>query len=192
MNTYANAGNGLRKMFISMVGTIICALLAVIPYIGAVASIGILVFSVVSMVGLYHIGKDIKACRVAFILRTISVIVSVAANFVSVLGLLELVTGLFPFVSEILLLVSVTKVLREKGATDVANLGKRTLVLTIVFTVATSLFGIVFFGAALSDFSGMLLFMFLGCVVVLVLAIVSIVFYFKFLLNSAEAFGAYV
>lgn len=179
-------------MFKSMVGTIICTLLSVIPHIGVVGSIGIFVCGIVSMVGLYHIGKDIKGCQVAFILQMISVIVSVAAKFVSVLALLNLITGLLPFVSEILLLVSVTKALREKGATDVAKLGKRTLVLTIVLTVSISLFGIVFFGAALLDFSSMLPFMILGCVVLLVVALVSIVFYLKFLLNSAEAFGASV
>lgn len=172
MNTYANAGEGLRKMYVSMVGTIICVIISLIPYIGVVGSIGSFVCGIISLVGLYHIGKDIKGCQVAFILQMISVIVSVAAKFVSVLAFLDLITGLLPFVSEILLLVSVTKVLREQGAAFLS--------------------GIVFFAVALVDFSGMLVLILLGSVILFVLSIATVVFYLRFLRNSAQQFGVYV
>lgn len=40
MNSYANAGDGLRKMFIAQVGMIVCSVLAVVPLVSILATIG--------------------------------------------------------------------------------------------------------------------------------------------------------
>lgn len=192
MNNYVNAGEGLRNMFISMVGTIICVIISIVPVVGIVGGIGIIVCSVISLVGLYRIGKDIKACRIAFILRMISVVVTILANFVSIMKVVELVTDLLPFVSEILLLVSVSKVMRERGATDVAKLGKWTLCFTIASTVGTTVYDILFMVLAFAGLDGMMVPILLGSLVLLGIVITTFVFYWKFLLNSAEQFGAYV
>ena len=61
MGNRAEAGQGLKKMFIAMIGSI--------------------VFMVISIVGLNQAGKEIEGCKTAFILTIVTLIVSIVGAF---------------------------------------------------------------------------------------------------------------
>ena len=63
---YANAGAGLRKLFIAQIGSVVCNVLLVIPLINLAGAIGALVFLILSLIGLNEAGKDIDGCKKAF------------------------------------------------------------------------------------------------------------------------------
>ena len=83
MNQYQVAGDGLKKMFIAQVGSIVCTLIGLIPIIGKIAGIGSLVFLVISLVGLNQAGKQIAGCKKAF---SIQIGVLIASILLSVVG----------------------------------------------------------------------------------------------------------
>ena len=187
MGNYPNAGAGLKKMFIAEVGTIICAVLMIIPIVNILAAIGALVFLIISMVGLYGAGKDIAGCKTAFTITIISMVVSIVAAFFKT-GFLN---ALFTIASAVLSLLvvyyvctSVAEVMNQIGAADVAQKGltvwKINLVCTIISVVATLIALIPLIGAV-------------GTVINVVIAIVEVVagiLYMIFLNKSYQALGA--
>jgi|GEM_PF-5736859 len=50
MYGYENAASGLKKMFTAQVGSIICVVLMMIPFIGVIGLIGVFVFAVMSLI----------------------------------------------------------------------------------------------------------------------------------------------
>ena len=80
MYGYENAASGLKKMFTAQVGAIICAVLLVVPFIGAIGLIGVFVFAILSLIGLNSAGKDIEGCKTAFTLTIVQLVVRVIAN----------------------------------------------------------------------------------------------------------------
>ena len=79
MNQYVNAGQGLKKVFIAAIGAIVCAVLMIIPVINLIASIGAIVFLVISLLGLNQAGKEIDGCKTAFILTIVNLVVRILA-----------------------------------------------------------------------------------------------------------------
>lgn len=63
MGNYQNAGAGLKKMFIAEIGAIICTVLMIIPIINIFAAIALLVFGIISLVGLYGAGRISQAVK---------------------------------------------------------------------------------------------------------------------------------
>ncbi len=78
---YTNAGPGLKKMFIAQIGSVICSVLLIIPLINLIAMVGVLVFLIISLIGLYQAGKDIGGCQKAFQFTIAQLVLSVISNF---------------------------------------------------------------------------------------------------------------
>ena len=187
MGNYPNAGAGLKKMFIAEVGMIVCAVLALIPIVNILAAIALLVFMIISMVGLYGAGKEIAGCKTAFTITIIGMVVSVIGSFFKT-GFLN---ALFTIASDVLSLLivyyvctAVAEVMNQIGAADVAQKGltvwKINLVCTIISVVATLIALIPLIGAV-------------GTVINVVITIVEIVaeiLYMIFLNKSCQALGA--
>lgn len=185
MNNYENAGVGLRKMYVATIGTLVCTLLSGFPLVGVLFSIAILVFYVIHLQGYYHVGKDIAAGKVAFVLQIVSICLSVVKAFEivpeSVEFLLTIADELVPLVAICLVYGSVCKILRAKGADEVAKQGKIALCLQlasgVIVIVST---GMILGGSVLS-----------GALIALIFSIVNLIYTLKFLKKSAEEFGTY-
>uniref|UniRef100_UPI0040562F78 hypothetical protein n=1 Tax=Acetatifactor sp. TaxID=1872090 RepID=UPI0040562F78 len=90
--------------------------------------------------------------------------------------------------ANLILIIAVTRVVKERGASSVARLGIWTACFYIGTMVGTVVLSILFIVLAFMDFSGALWML----VAILALAITSLVLYLKFLLNSAEQLGTSV
>lgn len=188
MKNYRGSAEGLRLIFKANIWLIICAFVTMMPLIKIVGLIGTIVASVVLMVGLYKAGEDILACKVAFALEIGNIAVSALDIFIDMPGLLTTLTGLFPIVSNYILLISVTVVLKKIGAVPVMKLGIAAIFFYTLAMVGTVILAVVAVVLAFAGFKGALWLL----VVMLVLGITTLVLYLKFLLNSAEALGASV
>ena len=156
MNQYQVAGDGLKKMFIAQVGSIVCTLIGLIPIIGKIAGIGSLVFLVISLVGLNQAGKQIAGCKKAFsiqigvliasiLLSVVGAVLTLLATFVGVLfiAVLGIAVSVLSFIAIYYICTSVSEVLTQMGDTESAKAGdtawKAMLVCQIVAVIATLL-----------------------------------------------------
>lgn len=188
MKNYRGSAEGLRLIFKANIWLLICAFVTMMPVIKIVGLIGTIAASIALMVGLYKAGEDIPACKVAFALEIVNIVVSALDIFIDMPGLLTTLTGLFPMVSNYILLISVTVVLKQIGATSVMKLGIAATVLYGLSMVGTVILAVTAVVLAFAGFQGALWLL----VVILALGITTLVLYLKFLLNSAEALGASV
>lgn len=186
MNTYGNASQGLRKMFITQVGLIICSVLAVIPIINLLASIASVVLSIVYLVGLYQTGKDINGCSNAFTLSIIALVCNVISSFagsVIVFSMLfSVAAAVLTFMVTYQVCISVSDVVGSRGHSDIANLGKSTW---IVFLIGSILNVVVAIVAVVIPFADVII---VGMSVVSTMVqIIVELFYATFLSKSSAA-----
>lgn len=189
MNNYVNAGDGLRKMFIASVGMIVCTVLMLVPLVNLFAGIGLIVFAVVSLIGLYNAGRDIAGCKTAFVLTIIQLVLSVAGAFVDSTGLLY---SLLNIAGEIITLLityfvctSVAKVMREIQVNEVADKGIRVWRINLGCTVASVILGILVLIPGFNVFAGV------AALVVAIISLVGSILYMMFLSASAAELGSY-
>ena len=131
MGSYANAGKGMKLLFLSQIGAIISAVFAVIPFIGVIGVIGALVFGVMGVYGLYVAGQDVEGCKLAMMLTIVNVVVSLLGGFFW--------KSFFSIVSQILSLAivflvckSIGEALSNIGDSKIAAFGATTSKLYIV------------------------------------------------------------
>lgn len=187
MGNYQNAGAGLKKMFIAQIGAIICGVLAVIPVINILAAIGILVFMVISLVGLNGAGKDIAGCKTAFMITIINMVVSVLAAFFKT-GIVGTIISIAGEVLSLLIIyfvcTSVAEALRQIGANDAADKGitvwKLNLVCYIILIVVQILVNV----PVLAIIAGVV------AIITGIVSLVASILYMVFLNKSYKAFGA--
>ena len=187
MGNYQNAGAGLKKMFIAEVGTIICAVLMIIPIINIFAAIALLVFGIISLVGLYGAGKDIAGCKTAFILTIVQLIVSFISGLIKT-GVLHTVFNVANYVFGLLIIyfvcTSVAEVMNQVGAADISNKGLTVWKINLVCYIILIVTNIV---AAIPVIN------IVAAVVSIITSIVSIVadiIYMIFLNQAYKALGA--
>ncbi len=208
MYQYFNAAQGLKKMFIAAIGVIICMVCAALGGAGTVvsagagslasagilvlfavvAAIGMIVFSIISIVGLYGAGKDIEGCRTAFILTIINLVVSVLKNFFKsapVLGLVfELAGDVISFLTTFYVCTSVASVMLSIGANDVASMGEIVWKITLVCDIILVVMAILVMIPGLTIIAGISTF------IVLIVSLVAQILYLVFLSKSYHALGA--
>ena len=188
MNQYPNAGAGLKKMFMAEVGAIICAVLAIIPSINLIAGIAAIVFAVISLVGLYSVGKDIAGCKTAFILTIVNLVISIVGSLTSLIPVLSVICSIAGSIISFLVVYyvcnSVAEVMTQVGAADIAERGVTVWKINLVCYVAAIVIAILAVIPVLSM---------IATVANLVIAIVSIIasiLYMIFLNKSYQALGA--
>jgi len=183
MNNYQNVGKGLNRMFIATLGMMACALFAVFPLVGIVFAIGVEAFYVMDLSGYYLAGKDIKACKIAFIIRIISVILSTVSIFVKMPNDIEFVYAtvetVLPLVAMGLVFVSVSKALCESGAENLAKEGIIILWMYVILNVVLILLNLY------TSAAGEVLWITL---ISLVLSLVALLMQLRFLYAGAEHF----
>lgn len=189
MQQYPNTGDGLKKMFIAAIGTIICGVVAIIPVIGAIiGGIGAIVFMVISLIGLNSVSKDIPACKMAFILTIVNLVVSALETILSQVSILSSILSIGSSILSLLVVyyvcIPVSGELNKIGASDVANSGQNVwkwnlvcYILVIVFTVIALIPVIGVIGT-------------IGVAITAILSLVAEILYLIFINKSYHAFGA--
>ncbi|WP_455721675.1 hypothetical protein [Agathobacter sp.] len=147
MNTYGNASEGLRKMFIAQVCLIICSVLSVIPIINLLASVASVVLSIIYLVGLYNAGKDINGCANAFVLSIISLVCNVISSLTSFAVLFSMLfsvaAAVLTFMVAYQVCTSVSEAVGSRGHSDIANLGKSTWIVFLIGSILNVVVAIV-------------------------------------------------
>lgn len=185
MGNYVNAGAGIKKMYIASLGSLICAVLLIVPVLNILAAIAALVFMVMSMIGLYQAGNDIDGCRSAFGLTIANIVVSVVgALFQS--GIMHIIVQIagyvISFMVTYLVCTSVGDVMNRIGAADAAHSGDLAWKISAVCYVVMILVAIVMMLPVFGILAGIV-----GSLIVLIPSVLSAIFYMLFLGKSNHA-----
>lgn len=185
MESYWDAGAGLKKMFIATIGAIICSVLLLVPDINIFAAIAALVFSVLSVVGMYQAGKDIEGCKRAFVLMIVRVVVRAIGNVVQN-SMLAMIFTVADTVLDVLVVyyvcTSVSDVLERKCVQSVADKGRLAWKINLACEIVMILFAIL--AVVPSRPGGITLVVSLAAVV---LPIIALIIYVVFLYQSSNA-----
>lgn len=187
MENYQNAGAGIKKMFIATLGTVICTVLVIIPIVNIIAAIGALVFAILSMVGLYGAGKDIEGCKKAFTLTIVNIVVSIVGSFfkTGILNALVSIVGyVLSFLVVYLVCTSVSEVMKQVGAAEVAQKGETVWKINAVCYGVLAVVAILGLLPALSVIAGA------AAIIVAIVSLIALVLYMIFLNKSSQALGA--
>lgn len=201
---YPDAGAGLRKMYVSFIGMIVCIVPAMIPIINILALIVMIFFFVYNMVGMFQAGKDIGGCKIAAIIQAVAFASGIIENFVNLpplaTSILSLAGSIMGLIGVYLVCHSVSEVMMELNAYSVAKQGKRAWLIYLVCNILIVVFGILLGSTLVFAMRGVtasaasittLVFLLFGIIAALVIYIVAFVTYLKFLKKSAEQLGAY-
>lgn len=185
MSNYPNAGDGLRKIYLAAIGAIVCSIIMVVPFVAIIGSIGAIVCSVITLIGFYQAGKDIEGCKIAFALQICSIAINLIGIFVEWPGILDIIAEFVPMIAVCLMLWSVSQVMKDLGAEKVAKQGMVAMFVYIGCEVAAFILSV--FALAVMLSGGLILYL----ILLIGIAVVELVFYLKFLKNSAEQLGSY-
>ncbi len=188
MGTYQNAGPGLKKMFIAEVGVIICTVSVLAPALIFFAAIGMLVFMILSLVGLHAAGQDIEGCKNAFIFTIVRLLVSVLSGFLGSLGVIGLILSIAQSILALLITyyvcTSVADVMSMIGHEDVARQGTTVWRINLVCYVVGIALNVVAWIPVLNVLAG------IAGVVIGIASLVAGILYMIFLYRSYRALGA--
>lgn len=182
MNNYENAGLGLKKLYIAEIGVLVCTVLAFIPIINILAAVGLLVFAIISLVGLFQAGKDIKGCMTAFILTIVSAVCNLFKSFGG--SVISIVTTILSFLVMYFVCTSVAEVMNNIQQPDIAQKGQTVWKISLGCTIASVVILILAFVPGLRGLAT------IANVVVAIISIVNIILYMLFLGKSSAALGA--
>lgn len=188
MGNLQNAGAGLRKMFIASLGVIICTILLIIPIVKILAAIAVLVFLILSMVGLFQAGNDIEGCRTAFILTLVNIILKIlGVGFKSgIMNTIITIAGyVVSFMITYLVCTSVSEVMNQVGAINVAQMGETTWKINAICNVGQVFIAILVLIPILGWIAGVL-----GAIILVVLSLIGEILYMIFLYKSSQILGA--
>ncbi len=180
---YANAGAGLRKLFIAQIGSVVCSVLLVIPLINLAGAIGALVFLILSLIGLNEAGKDIEGCKKAFQITIVQLALTVISIFTGS-GILDtlvsaavIITG---FLSTYFVCSSVAAVLRTCSHDDIAAKGELVWKINLICYAARILVSL------LSRIPLLNILAFPASIVVPIASLIAGILFIVFLYNSSE------
>ena len=180
-------------MFIASIGAIVCAVLLVIPFVNIIAVVAALVFTILSLVGLWTVGKDITECKMAFWFTILSSVLSGIANVAnnasasgtSVIGTLLSVAGsALSLAVTYYVCTSVASALRTFGAEETAASGDKAWKIMLWTTIASVVASILCLVPILNIIGALL------AVIAAIAGVVGLVFYMIFLNKAYKAFGA--
>lgn len=182
MINYQDAAKGLRKRYIGEIGIMVSVIFLLMPSLYILAALVMLVFLIISTVGLYQMGKDIEACKTAFILQMIVVVLTLISIFLPLSGgigiILALIQKVVPLIVLYLIFYSLIEIMRGLGEEKLAETG----VIAMWISLGCSVLG--FFSDIIVAESGLL-----GALVVIVLSIVGVVLELKFYMGCVKRFN---
>ena len=184
MNT--NISNGMKKMFIAQIGAICCTVIMIIPIIGAIigaiiGGIGAIVFAVISLIGLWAIGKEVPQCKTAFILTFVNAFCSLLSMIPAIGVVFELAGYVLSFLVVYLVCTSLAQVLQDAGASDVAKSAGVVWKINLVCAIADIVIALLSLIPVIKIIAGVLGF------IVAVVAIVAGILYIIFLYKGSKA-----
>lgn len=181
---YTNAGPGLKKMFIAQIGSVICGVLLVIPLINLIAMVGVLVFLIISLIGLNQAGKDIAGCQKAFQFTIAQLVLSVISNFAGsgfIGTLVSVAYSVMGFLITYFVCSSVAEVLRMRSYDDIASKGDLVWKINLVCYAVEIIVSVLSHIPLLNILTGP------ADIIVPVASLIAGILYITFLYRSSEA-----
>ena len=183
MGSLQNAGDGLKKMYIAQVGTVVCSAIAMIPVVNVLAAIGGIIFLVISLIGMNIAGKEIAGCKTAFHFSIANLVGSIVAAMVTN-GFLSAVISIVNDVLALFVIyyvcTSVAELLKQMVASDAAQFVTKTWNINLGCYIAMMVLTILTRIPVLGMVFGL---------IVTILALVASVFYMLFLNKACQACG---
>ena len=183
MSNYAEASQGLRKMFIAQIGAIVCTVIGAIPIIGLIGALGALVFSVISIIGLHQAGKDIEGCKTALYLTVANIVVSLLGQIKAISGVADIVGKIISLAIVYFVCTSVAAVLKSEGHAGIAAKGEKVWSINLICTVVSVICSILALIPLINIIAGIASF------VIVIVSIYAGILYIIFLKQSSEALG---
>ena len=186
MGQYKNAADGLKYKFIAELVSIACAIIMIVPLLGTIIGLyGMIACSIVDVVALYIISKDIPRIRIAFVLAIVEIVVATANAASGGFLLLSLAKSAIGFLTVFFVCKALSESLAEHGALEIADKGELVWKLNLICTAI---------GMAVSILMYIPILNLLGALVSAITSIVSVVasvIYFIFLYKSYKFYETY-
>lgn len=186
MQNITNTRLNLRKMFNMQIGLLICTILNLFPFISGIAAIATLIMSVIYLIALYNVGKDISGCHTAFVLNIVTIILNVFSAVTSSLAVFPIVFSILAGISSIgsiyFICTSLSEFLNVHSFSDEARFGSITWIVYIVCSIINIVIGVLSY--AIFTNTGLLVILTL---VSTVSQLCSLVFFLLFLSKVCEA-----
>ena len=190
MENYLHARLNLKKMFNMQVGLLICTILNLFPFISAIAAIATLIMSIIYIIALYNVGRDISGCHTAFILNIATIILNIFSAVTAALPVFPIVfsiaAGFTSIGSIYFICTSLSEFLNAHNFGDDAKFGSVTWIVYIVCSLINIVIGILSY--AIFTNTGLLVVLTLVCTVS---QLCSLIFFLLFLSKVCEDFNTF-
>lgn len=192
MSQYPNAAEGVKKIYISQLIFIAALILAAIPLLGTIGRILKIVACVIYLMGLKKAGEDGDGYNKAFTYEIVNIVFVLVIVIVSLIpligGILGTVLGIITSIIDLLVLNTVITttggLLRNVGATDIAENGQSVWTMYIICTVISIICSLLSVIPLINILAGIVAF------IVTIVLLVALIRYIIFLNKAATALGA--
>jgi len=130
MNGFTSAREGLEMISSSLKCMLICVFFSIVPFVNAIAAIALMVLMVRGYMGVYKMGEDLPGCKKAFlalIMGFVFAVLNTVAKYAHWSYENEIIINvgitILNAVAFIFIVLSISKVMKEKKEAKIAYLG---------------------------------------------------------------------
>ncbi len=182
MGTYSHAANGLKKVFMAQIISIIAAVLAIIPGLGIISLIGAILCLILSVIGLNEASMDHSGFRTALILSVVNIIISLFTSGDGWLSaIMSIVSSILSLASLYYVCHTASYLLRNLGETAIAANGDTVWNINLICTVAAVICSILAVVPLINILAS------LASVIIVIVSLIAGIMYMVFLNNCAKA-----
>ena len=183
---YKNAADGLKYKFVAELVSIGCSIIMIVPIIGTLIGLyGLIVCSIVGVVALYLISKDIPRIKMALILAVVEIVLATANAASGGMLLLSLARSAVSFLVVFFVCKALSESLAEHGALEIADKGELVWKLYFICTAIGMVISIIMYIPILNLIGALV-----GALTSLASVVASVI-YFIFLYKSYKFYATY-
>ncbi len=182
MGTYSHAANGLKKLFMAQIISIIATVLTRIPSLSVISMIGNILCLILSVVGLYEASMDHSGFRTALIFSVVNIIISLFTSGGGWLStIMTIVSSILSLASLYYVCHTASYLLRNLGEHTIAANGDTVWNINLTCTVAAVICAILAVVPLINILAA------LASVIIVVVSLVAGIMYMIFLNNCSKA-----
>lgn len=182
MGTYAHAANGLKKVFMAQIISIIAAFLALIPGLGIISMIGAIFCLILTVIGLNEASMDHSGFRTALLLSVVNIIISLFTSGDGWLSaIMSVVSSILSLASLYYVCHTASYLLRNLGENTIASNGDTVWNINLLCTVATIICSILAVIPLINILAT------IASVIIVIVSLIASIMYMIFLNNCSNA-----
>lgn len=182
MGTYSHAANGLKKVFMAEIISIIAALLSAIPGLGIIGIIGGILCLILSVIGLNEASMDDTGFRTALILNVVNIVISLFTSGDGTFNaIMSIASSVLSLASLYYVCHSASGLLRNIGQNSIAANGDTVWNINLICTIAAVICGILSIIPLINILAA------LASIIIVIVEIVAAIMYMIFLNNCSKA-----